>query len=331
MKNIIKLFFAFTLAGILLYSCNEEVAFDALTKSTDPNATYYLQFLDASKTMETGVTEDGGLVEAASTIAVSVMGLPQSQDITVNLVPDPSNTLTSEMYTLSGNSITIQGGKTSGSVAFSTKADKMPVGQTLKFVLNMDAGEHNSPNANGTKLIYNIKRIEFCPLVNGVADLVGSWSGTDGQGDYTFSSQVTTDVSGDKLAVSGLSVGFINGFWGEEVVSGGTFEMTVKGNGEVEIPRQYIYTTVYDGANYDYEVAGSGKWENCGDNPVLRINYDIYYAGEDTGLAGQYSSYLGGVGYLTADITLTGTKSAKARVSDLKAFDQNVATSKAIE
>ena len=172
------------------------------------------------------------------------------------------------------------------------KADEMPVGENLTFIVNMDAGEHNSPNTVGTTLSYKVKRIEFCPLGNGIADLVGSWSGTDGQGDYTYASQITSDVNGDKLAVSGMGLGFINDFWAEEVVSGGTFDMTVKGNGIVEIPRQYLFTTTYDGDNYDYEIAGDGKWANCGDNPVLLINYDIYYVGDEKGLAASYNVYI---------------------------------------
>lgn len=311
MKNIFKLFFTISIASVFLISCNEDVAFDALTKAPDPGATFYVQFLDAAKTMETGVTEAGDLVEATSTIAVSLMGMPQGQDIKVDLAVDPANTLTPEMYTLSATSITIPAGKTSGSVEFSTIASKMPVGQTVIFTLNMSAGDNNSPSPTGTKLIYNVKRIEFCPLEDGLATLDGSWSGTDGQGDYTYPSQITTEVNGDKLAVSGMSVGFMNGFWGEAVIDGGTFDMTVKGNGEVDIPRQYIYTTEYEGAPYDYEIEGSGKWENCGGEPVLLIDYDIYYPGDSDGLAKQYNSYLGGIAYLTADIKLTGAKSAE--------------------
>lgn len=311
MKNIFKLFFTISIASVFLISCNEDVAFDALTKAPDPAATYYVQFLDAAKTLETGVTEDGDLVDATSTIAVSIMGLPQSSDISIDLVADAANTLKSDMYTLSATSITIPAGQTSGSVSFSTIADKMPVGETLTFMMTLNAGENNSPNPTGTILAYDVKRIEFCPLADGVNSLVGTWAGTDGQGDYTYPSQITTEAAGDKLAVSGMSVGFMNGFWGEAVIEGGTFEMTVKGNGEVDIPRQYIYTTEYDGAPYDYEVQGSGKWENCGGEPVLLIDYDIYYPGESDGLAKQYNSYLGGVAYLTADIKLTGTKAAE--------------------
>ena len=55
---------------------------------------------------------------------------------------------------------------------------------------------------------------------------------------------------------------------------------------------------------FDYEIKGSGKWENCAGKPRLLITYDIYYPGDEKGLAATYSSYLGGATVLTADITL---------------------------
>ena len=251
--------------------------------------------------METGVTEAGALVDATSSIAVSLMGMPQTTALTVNLTPDASNTLTPTMYALSANSITIPAGSTSGSVTFNTITSKMPVGQTLKFVLNLSAGEHNSPSATGTKLTYNIKRIDFCPLANGTASLVGSWTGKDA--GYN-SSLIKTVSNGADLTVSGMNVGFMNDFWGEDITKGGSFTMTVKGNGTVNIPRQYIFTTVYKGDLSDYEIKGAGKWENCGAKPKLTITYDIFYVGDAKGLAETYKSYLGNIPYLTAIITL---------------------------
>jgi hypothetical protein len=247
------------------------------------------------------VTDTGTLVDATSSIAVTVMGLPQSTPITVNLTPDPANTLTPSMYTLSASSITIPAGATSGAVTFSTVTSKMPVGQTLKFVLNMSAGEHNSPSPTGTKLTYNVKRINFCPLSNGSASLAGSWTGKDA--GYN-SNLIKTTVNGSNLDVAGVSVGFMNDFWGEEIVKGGSFVMTVKGNGTIDIPRQYIYTTIYKGALSDYEIKGSGKWENCGIKPVLTFTYDIYYVGDAKGIAETYSSYLNNIPFLTCIITL---------------------------
>jgi len=103
----------------------------------------------------------------------------------------------------------------------------------------------------------------------------------------------------------------IEGWWGEPVVAGGTFTMTVAGNGIVDIPRQYLYTTTYNGAEYRYEVEGTGKWTNCGANPTLLLIYDVYYEGDATGLAHDYAGYLDGTGYFTLDVVLSSKKSAE--------------------
>jgi hypothetical protein len=150
-----------------------------------------------------------------------------------------------------------------------------------------------------------VKVDPFCPLANGVANLVGSWSGNDGGGGgESYPSIITTAVNGTKLNVTGMSNGFMNGFWGEPVIAGGTFAMTINNNGTLTIPRQYIFTTVYKGVNYEYEVAGSGTWDNCGTKPKMVIKYDIYYPGDAKGIAATNPSYLGNIAFLTANITL---------------------------
>ncbi len=302
MKNIFKLLIIFIAAGTIFVSCEKIPYFEDHSQPADPNSTgYYLQFVNAAKKFETGVTEAGGLVEVQSSIAVVLMGMPQSQDLTVNLTLDPSSTFESDMYTLSSTSITIPAGQTSGSVDFSTVAANMPVGEELMFILNMDAGEHNNPNPDALKVTYKIKRIEFCPLVNGAADLVGAWTGTDGT---YWDSKVTTTLSGSDLSVSGLSFGMIEGWWGEPIVAGGTFTMKVIGNGKFEIPRQYIYTTTYNASEFRYEVEGTGKWTNCGEKPTMELTYDIYYEGDADGLAKTYPSYLDGTGVFKLIVSL---------------------------
>jgi hypothetical protein len=313
MKKIFRILSLLIVAGVLLPSCDEEVGFDKITNAPDVNASYFLQFINAKKTLETGVTEAGGLIEIATPIAVSLMGVPQTEDVTVNLTMDPSSTITSAMYTLSASSIIIPAGKTSGSVTLTTKAASMPVGQTLKFVMILNAGENNSPNANATKLTYNLKRIEFCPLVSGSADLVGSWSGEDAY----YESVITTVADGANLKITGMGVGFIEDWWAESVTALGSPVMTVSGNGLVNIPRQYLFTTVYSGSPYDYEIIGSGKWTNCGSSPTLLITYDIYYEGEADGLAKSYAGYLGGIPYLTAEVSLDAKKSGQIIVNNL--------------
>lgn len=303
MKKIFKILFVFLAAGALFTSCEEiETGFDAITKDVDPSAGYYLQFIKASQSFDTGVTEEGDLVEVVKPISVVIMGMPQSSPITVNLDVDPSSTMTSSMYTLSATSITIPAGQTSGSVTVTTKAAEMPVDVPLKLVLTLDAGANNSPSATGTKLTYTFKRFPYCPLENGLADLVGTWTGSDAY----YGTGFTSVVEGTKLKVSGMAEAFMNDWWGEPKVAGGSFLMTVNGNGTIDIPRQYIFTTVYAGVDYDYEVIGTGKWENCGATPKLTITYDIYYAGDTDGLAKTYATYLNNIPYLTAVVTLSG-------------------------
>lgn len=301
MKKVFLILFVLLTSGILFTACDEvETGFDSITRDVNQADTYYLQFIKASQAFETGVTEDGGLIEVVKPISVVLMGVPQTSPITVDLVVDPSTTIAPGMYTLSATSITIPAGQTSGSVTVSTKAASMPVGEPLKLVLTMDAGEHNSPSATATKLSYTLKRFPYCPLENGLADLVGTWTGSDAY----YGAGFTSTVDETKLKIEGMGEDFMDIFWGEPVVDGGSFLMTVNSNGTVDIPRQYIFTTLYEGDNYDYEVKGTGKWENCGATPKLTITYDIYYPGDADGLAKQYASYLDNIPYLTAEVNI---------------------------
>lgn len=312
MKKVFIILFVLISTGALFFSCDKiEVGFDKLTNAPDPNGTYYLQFIKAAQSFETGVTEAGALVEVETPISVVLMGVPRSEAITVNLTIDPSSTIASNMYTLSANSITIPAGATSGSVTFKTKAASMPIDQNLKLVVTLNAGANNSPNEKGIKLTYTLKRIAFCPLVGGSANLVGTWAGDDAG----YTSVVTTTNSAPNVKISGLGVGFIEDFWSETVTSLQTPTMTILGNGFVDIPRQNVFTTVYSGDAYQYEIKGSGKWTNCGAKPTLLITYDIYYPGEADGLAKQNAGYLGGIPYLTANLTLGAKKGEQNIVS----------------
>lgn len=302
MKTILKYLMLIAVAGFVTVSCEyDETNFDSLTTDLDANATYYVQFSNASQSEATGVALNGDLIEIETTVAVTLMGTPRNEAITVNFNLDPSSTIESSMYTLSASSITIPAGQTAGSVNFTTVAANMPAGESVIFALNLDAGDHNSPSENGTKLVYNLTRMEFCPLVNGSADLAGTWSVTSdlNTGSTANPAWYTEDgfsavANGADLDITGIGQSFIAGFWGEPVVSGGTITMEIAPNGLVNIPRQYIYTTTWSGALYDYEIAGSGTWANCGNNPTLSITYDIYYPGAGEGLATNYAGYLNG-------------------------------------
>ncbi|MBD0850670.1 DUF1735 domain-containing protein [Maribacter arenosus] len=285
MKNIFKRLTYIALSGVLLVSCDwDNDAFSELSNSPDPNATYYVQFKDASKSLESGVTESGDLIDIETTVIVNILGLPQAQDITVNLTLDPASTIDESMYNLSASAITIPAGSAGGSVTLTTNTELMPVGEVVDLILNLDAGA-NSATA-GLQLNYSLLRIEFCPLENGTVDLVGSYTATIDLNGYP--DPITAVLDAENLLISGLGVNFIENFWAEAVTTSVPISAEIAGNGGITIPRQYIYTTTYEGAPYDYEIEGTGKWENCDGKPVMIIDYDIYYPGDDTGLAATY-------------------------------------------
>jgi hypothetical protein len=109
------------------------------------------------------------------------------------------------------------------------------------------------------------------------ADLVGSWSGTDAvTPNTTGQSYVESEIVDGKLMISGLGYDWITNFWGEDIVAGGTVELEVFDGGDVVIQNQYYISTTYNGDVQDpYTIVGTGRWNNCGDNPTLIINYEM--------------------------------------------------------
>jgi hypothetical protein len=139
----------------------------------------------------------------------------------------------------------------------------------------------------------------FCPLP--IAGFVGTWTGNDGQGKYTYPGTITATLSGSKILLDGLNVGFMNDFWAENIIAGGTCLATINNNGTVDIPEQFFCDTDY---STGYKIKGSGTWGNCGAKPILTINYDIYYPDSKYWIASHYSSNLNNIDYLTATLTL---------------------------
>lgn len=183
-----------------------------------------------------------------------------------------------------------------GSILF----DRLPAsGKAIIKVTETTAGGITSPEKS---IEVTVK--PFCPLANGLADLAGSWSCTETGPGYDYTSTITSVVNGTKLDMAGLGQEMIADFWGEPVVAGGTCIVTINPEGTVTIPRQYIYTTVYKGTNYDYEIMGSGTWDNCGASPSMVIEYDIYYPGDTKGIAATYSPSYFATPYMTATIVL---------------------------
>lgn len=288
MKNIFKCIAFLTIIGLTMVSCDyDETNYDSLFNDIDKNASQYVQFKNAKQSFRTSVNEEGEIIDIETTVGIGLLGLPLSQDLTLDLEIDPSTTIDPEMYELSATTVTIPAGETSASVTLKTNTEEMPIDETLKLVLNIDVGEYNA--SHGLQLAYDLYRIDFCPITNGISDLIGAYSVTENSDG--FENPVILSQEDETLLISGIGETFITGFWLEEITKRGAITMEVSGNGELTIPRQFIFATLYEGDAFEYEIEGEGVWANCGD-PTIELTYDIYYIGDSDGLAKTYSSSL---------------------------------------
>ncbi len=115
----------------------------------------------------------------------------------------------------------------------------------------------------------------FCQL-NDLNDLVGSWTGTDSEGN---ASQVVTFVDGANFMINGLNVGWMTGYWGEVIVDQVPLVMIMNADGTLEIELQYYMETTWNGdPQPKYSLAAVGKWDNCKKRMI--IEYDLYQNGE---------------------------------------------------
>jgi hypothetical protein len=132
-----------------------------------------------------------------------------------------------------------------------------------------------------------------CPLVDGASNLVGAWSGTDASYPSTtsFSAKTVLDQYNVKqIKLDNLDQAFIVDYWEETIISSEPIASEIGLKGSIEIPRQYIYTSDYEGDKTAYEIEGSGEWQNCGDQPVMQLKYNIYHPGDTSGIAA-YNEY----------------------------------------
>jgi hypothetical protein len=272
MKNILKHFTFIAVAFLVTVSCDyDDTQFELLTNDPDASATYYIQFKDASKFLQTGVDENGDLVDIETTIIAGLLGLPQAQDITVNFAVDPSTTIDPSMYTLSASSITIPAGSTSGSVTVRTNTELMPIGETLKFVLNVDAGANTA--TAGTQLSYDMERINFCLL--DISEYVGTWTGTDSWG---YATEVVTTLVGTDLYMDGIGYGWFQDWWGEVIVTNTPVKVNINLiTGDFSIDRAdqtvpYVTSTWNGAPQPTYNIFASGKITSTCDQ-ILEFEY----------------------------------------------------------
>jgi hypothetical protein len=289
MKNILRYFSMLLLGGILFTSCEKiESNFEKMTDPVDLNNTgYFVQFLNAAGSFQTSFDAAGTPTNINTTIAVKLLGVPQSSDVTVALAVDNSSTMLSNMYTLSANSITIPAGSTSGSVNLTALAAAMPECENLELVVNIDAGANNA--TQGTQLVYSFLRNAS---LGELATWVGSWAGGD---DAGYASQTVTALDGASLTIVGLNAGWIVDFWGESITEQVPVIIDMHADGTLSIAKQYYMTTDWQGDPYRYEIDGSGSWNGC--DKAMSIAYNIYYEGSSDPAYGSFP--------ITEDITLS--------------------------
>lgn len=133
------------------------------------------------------------------------------------------------------------------------------------------------------------------------ANLVGTWSGTDGVIPSWIFPTTTVDVTdvGGESHIYGLNEGWMVNIWGETVTSGNPVEMIVYSNGDVVIPRAYYWTTDYAGDPYDYKIYGAGTYDA---GTGLHLEYEMDQDGflcADWCYANGYSDYT----FFHADLT----------------------------
>lgn len=157
--------------------------------------------------------------------------------------------------------------------------------------------------------ITQIKELTAADYVD-VNTLVGDWSGTDGTYhdtiDFTYPSHVTTYVNDElgSLVIDSLNYEWMQDFWGEAVQTKDSIVLTVYANGDVYIPYQRTWSTIYKEEPYEYMIFGFGTY-SAG---TLHIEYELDQDGflvADWAFNNGYSN----IPYFVADLTL-GTKSA---------------------
>jgi len=267
-------------------------------------------------------TTHGGVVSAVDTFKATVTDFkckPIQGDDEITIYEGEPNEATYSVAHRDGS--TYAWSTTGGTIAPTSNDWEIDLQVTSADVwetITLTCNETHLGSLNDVAATYGVLISEFCALTNGLDDMVGSWSGTDAWYPDVYTAGIITTVKEDEthLTVSGVSEGLITEWWGEPVIEGGTFVMTVNlEDGTINIPRQYIYTTTYEGNPYDYEIKGKGVWENCGASPTMVLEYDIYYPEDETGLAADYYPDYLPEPFMTADIVLDNAKSKSGQIT----------------
>ncbi len=210
---------------------------------------------------------------------------------------EDDSTIDPDTYTLA-NSITIPSNSNKGSALLTINSTLLNKEGDI-LVLGIETEEEVFTSENKT-----INITLTCPFVNGAADLVGPWAGKDASDPESvtiITSSVLNLEDSSKIDIDKLGQAFMSDFWFETVISSQPISLEIGLNGQINIGRQYIFTTEDYGDTY--EIEGTGEWKNCENKPQLILYYNIYYYGATVSIISEYPNFFPD-GYLKATLTL---------------------------
>lgn len=250
MKNI-KYLFTMLLAFSLITSCDQDselIEFDTVNGQT------LAQFNSSSLVLAT--PEEGFTVDVE--ILVTTQS-PSDRSITIEI--DASSTATTDQYNISN--LTIPAGTFIGTMIVSANFNALPeVGSSFLTVNLLDIENSDAVIEKGSVTFEFFRK---CPLV--LSEFAGTYSGTGSWSEvFGYTTEIVTfvDSNGD-LWMDGIAVQWIQGWWGEPIVSSTPVKVDVLDaeTGEFEILDQpYVETTFNGVPQTPYNVFATGTFLN---------------------------------------------------------------------
>jgi hypothetical protein len=303
MKNKLLILLAVFTGVLLLSSCYKETKLWHTPESGDIQ---YAQLMSGDILYEMNKLDaSGNPSDVSYQVYVKVMGPVPTSDVNVTFevtttgLDETYRAATPDMYSFGAANFVVPAGQDYGMVTLTMINAALPLDTAVSFILKLAEGTVK-PASVANEIVVSLLKNNYCPWLD--ADLVGNWGGTDGAfPDYLYPANVDISMDAEQLKIIGLNYGWISDFWGETVTSATPVNITFNLDGTVDIPPQYYFTTDYLGNPYDYNIYGSGTWNNC--TGELHIEYEMDQDGFLCAAwcnANGYSDYP----YFVADITL---------------------------
>jgi len=252
MKKYIKFLSLIILTITLFASCNkssELLVFDSQNGQT---------LIKLASNSGTAPTPQVGVTTTEIKVLVSTKS-STARDIKIAIV-DSLTTATPDQYTISG--LTIPANSFVGTITITSNYDALPVDGSTYLDFNVvSVGSSKLAEDNN----YRLEFFRKCPIV--LADFVGTWSGTGSWSEifgYTTEVVTTLDSNGD-LWMNGLLFQWVQGWWGEVIVTNTPVKVDINvDTEELVIAEQPYITTTWNGSPQPaYNLKATGKVLNA--------------------------------------------------------------------